>query len=232
MQKSLQEAEKMRVVSELAASVSHEVRNPLTTVKGMLQLIGRMDYPKEKKQEFIQLALSELDTAITIISEYLTFSKPQLDDVRIIDLADECKQVVNVLTPYANLYQVRLSCSANQSAMISGDSSRLRQSLINLIKNCIEASEKGAVEIALFPKKEETVILIKDTGIGMTKEQIRRLGTPYYSTKEKGTGLGTMVAFSLIHAMNGTITVESEVGKGSLFVICFPLSAQAIPAAL
>lgn len=222
MQSQLQESEKMRVVSELAASVSHEIRNPLTTVKGMLQLLGANDYPKEKKQEYITMALSELDTSINIISDYLTFSKPQLDNVKPIHLADECKKVINVLSPYANLHQAHLHFSLDPSCIILGDSQKLRQSLINLVKNCIEASKDGTVEIILQNKREGSVIQIRDTGVGMTKEQIQRLGTPYYSTKEKGTGLGSMVAFSLIKAMNGSVTVESELGKGTKFLISFP----------
>ncbi|MBP1934416.1 sensor histidine kinase [Ammoniphilus resinae] len=222
MEKQLQEAEKMRVVSEIAASVSHEVRNPLTTVKGMLQLLGDVDLSQEKKQEFVRLALTELNSAVNIISDYLTFAKPQLTNIMHLNLAHECRHVVNVLTPYANFHQVDLIYKSNNDCMIIGDSQKLRQSLINLIKNCIEASHKGTVEITTSAIGEVAVIKIRDTGIGMSKEQIKRLGTPYYSTKEKGTGLGTMVSFSLIKAMSGAITIESEIDKGSLFVISFP----------
>jgi two-component system sporulation sensor kinase B len=222
IQNKLQESEKMRVVSELAASISHEIRNPLTTVKGMLQVIGEKDYPREKKQQFIQLALSELETAINIISDFLTFSKPQLNNLQLIHLAQECNQVITILTPYANMHQVELQYSFEQGCVILGDSQKFRQSLINLVKNSIEASPNETVDITLFAKDKSVVIEIRDTGMGMTKEQVKRLGNPYYSTKEKGTGLGTMVAFSLIKAMDGSIHVNSEFGKGSSFVISFP----------
>jgi len=222
MEKQLQESEKMRVVSEIAASVSHEVRNPLTTVKGMLQLLGDADVSQEKKQEFVHLALTELNSAVRIISDYLTFAKPQLTNIKQLNLANECQHVVNVLTPYANFHQVDLVYNSNSDCIIIGDSQKLRQSLINLVKNCIEASTKGTVEITTSIIREKAIIEIRDTGIGMSKEQIKRLGTPYYSTKEKGTGLGTMVSFSLIKAMSGSIAIESEINKGSLFVISFP----------
>jgi two-component system, sporulation sensor kinase B len=224
MQKELQEIEKMIVVSQIAASVSHEIRNPLTTVKGLLQVFRERDLSTEKRQNLTDVALHELNTAINIISDYLTFAKPRIEKVTFLNLSVELQQIVSVLTLYANMQQVTLMSVVDTEQQILGDSQQFRQILINLVKNCIEASPKGRVDIAVLKIREHVVIRIKDNGIGMTSEQIQRLGIPYYSTKEKGTGLGMMVAFSIIKAMNGTIEVESEINVGSLFVISFPLS--------
>jgi two-component system sporulation sensor kinase B len=223
MQKELQEIEKMKVVSQIAASVSHEIRNPLTTVKGLLQVFKERDLPIEKRHNLTVVALHELDTAINIINDYLTFAKPQMDKVTILNLSEELQQIVSVLTPYANMQQVTLMCVVDTEEQILGDSQQFRQCLINLVKNCIEASPNGRVDIAVLSIREHVVIRIKDNGTGMTNEQIQRLGIPYYSTKEKGTGLGLMVAYSIIKAMKGTIEVESEINMGSLFVISFPI---------
>ncbi|SFL81526.1 two-component system, sporulation sensor kinase B [Paenibacillus sp. 1_12] len=222
MQKELQEIEKMRVVSQIAASVSHEIRNPLTTVKGLLQLFRESELSDEKRKNLTEVALQELTTAINIISDYLTFAKPQIEKMTYLDLSQDLGQVVSVLTPYANMQQVTLTCVVDTTEQILGDSQQFRQCLINLVKNSIEASPNGRVDIAVVTIREHVAIRIKDTGSGMTTEQIQRLGTPYYSTKEKGTGLGTMVAFSIIKVLNGRIVVESEINKGSTFVISFP----------
>ncbi|WP_235949460.1 sensor histidine kinase [Paenibacillus glycinis] len=226
MQKELLEIEKMRVISQIAASVSHEIRNPLTTVKGLLQLFNERELSAAKRENLSELALNELNTAINIISDYLTFAKPQMKKMAVLDLSTELQQVVSVLTPYANMQQVTLTAVMDTAHSILGDSQQLRQSLINLIKNGIEASSNGRVDIAVKIMRETVLIRIQDTGCGMTAEQIQRLGTPYYSTKEKGTGLGTMVAFSIIRAMNGSIHVESQINKGSLFEISFPIAAR------
>ncbi|TVY05470.1 ATP-binding protein [Paenibacillus cremeus] len=226
MQKELQEIEKMRVISQIAASVSHEIRNPLTTVKGLLQLFKEKELPLEKRENLSELAINELNTAINIISDYLTFAKPQIAKMACLDMSMELQHVIVVLTPYANMLQVTLTFVSDIDQSILGDSQQLRQSLINLIKNSIEASSNGRVDIAALMVRESVVIRIQDTGCGMTEKQIQRLGTPYYSTKEKGTGLGTMVAFSLIKAMNGSIHVESEINKGSLFEISFPKATR------
>ncbi|WP_162463132.1 ATP-binding protein [Paenibacillus psychroresistens] len=224
MQKELQEIEKMIVVSQLAASVSHEIRNPLTTVRGLLQVFRERELPLEKRWNLTEVALNELDTAINIISDYLTFAKPQVVKMTFLNISDELQQVTSVLTPYANMLQVTLACVVDTAQPILGDSQQFRQCLINLVKNCIEASPNGRVDIAVLSNREHVLIRIKDNGVGMADEQIQRLGIPYYSTKEKGTGLGMMVVFSIIKAMNGTIKVESEINRGSLFVISFPLT--------
>jgi two-component system sporulation sensor kinase B len=223
MQKELQEIEKMMVVSQIAASVSHEIRNPLTTVKGLLQVFRERDLSLEKRKNLTEVALHELDTAINIISDYLTFAKPQIEKATFLNLSEELQQVISVLTPYANMQQVTLTCVVDTAQQILGDSQQFRQCLINLVKNCIEASPSGRVDIAVLTIRGYVVIRIKDNGSGMTSEQIQRLGIPYYSTKEKGTGLGMMVAFSIIKSMKGIIEVESEINIGSLFVISFPI---------
>lgn len=223
MQQEIQEMEKMKVISQIAASVSHEIRNPLTTVRGLLQVFKTRELSEDKRGYLTDVALNELQSAITIITDYLTFAKPRIEQMTLLPLQEEIQHTVQVLTPYANMHQVTLASSIENDQSILGDSQQLRQCLINLTKNSIEASQNGRVDITVRKSQHEAIICIKDTGCGMTKEQIDRLGTPYYSTKEKGTGLGTMVVFSLVKAMRGSIVVQSELGVGSLFELRFPL---------
>ncbi|MDR6879754.1 signal transduction histidine kinase [Bacillus sp. 3255] len=115
--------------------------------------------------------------------------------------------------------------------IIEGDRNKLRQSFINIGKNAIEAMANtgGLLEITSSSGHGGSVIVsFRDSGIGMTQEQIGRLGTPYFSSKEKGTGLGTMVSFSLIRAMKGKIRIDSEKGKGTVFEITFPADIREI----
>lgn len=226
MRQEIQEMEKMRVISQIAASVSHEIRNPLTTVRGLLQVFKSRDLSEDKRRYLTDVALNELQSAIAIITDYLTFAKPRIEKMTLLPLQEEVKHIVQVLTPYANMHQVTLASAIENDQRILGDSQQLRQCLINLTKNSIEASQNGRVDITVRLSRHEAIISIQDTGCGMTREQIDRLGTPYYSTKDKGTGLGTMVAFSLVKAMRGSIAVQSEVGVGSLFELRFPLPKE------
>ncbi|WP_273126745.1 ATP-binding protein [Metabacillus sp. HB246100] len=218
-------AEKSEVVSQLAASVSHEVRNPLTVTKGFLQLVLESeDLPLEKRKEYIRLALEELDTASNIINDYLTFAKPAPAYWELLDIGIHLKHIEDIISTYAHMNSVRIE-SELVSCVIQGNKQQFHQCFLNITKNCIEAMPDGGVltiYTSIFQK--HVLIQISDTGIGMTKEQLNRIGEPYFSTKEKGTGLGMMVVYSIIKAMKGTITIQSNLGQGTTFTIRIPIA--------
>lgn len=221
MRRELAKADKIEAVSHLSASISHEVRNPLTTVKGFLQLLDEQSYPEEKKKEFIKIAIQELDRAEQVISDYLTFARPALEKVEKIDVEKELNHVINILKPLANLKNISIVCDYKDCLIISGEPAKFQQAFINLMKNGIEAMhEGGELTVRTFKTGPVAHILISDTGVGMTEEQIARLGEPYYTTKgQRGTGLGMMVTFSILRAMKGRVEVKSSVGKGTTFHI-------------
>jgi two-component system, sporulation sensor kinase B len=223
MRQGLAKADKIEAVSHLSAAIAHEVRNPLTTVKGFLQLLAEQTYPEEKKQEFIQIAVDELDRAEQVINNYLTFARPALEKIEDIDIEKELNHVLNVLKPLANINNIKIERQYHSGLNISGDRSKFQQGFINLIKNGFEAMPDGGVlTVQTLLTGNVVQILVKDTGIGMTEEQMARLGEPYYTTKgQQGTGLGMMVTFSIIRAMKGKIEVKSHVGKGTTFHIRF-----------
>ncbi|SDY15283.1 two-component system, sporulation sensor kinase B [Evansella caseinilytica] len=219
----LKRLEKLRIVSDMAASISHEVRNPLTVTRGFLQLLKQKDISQEKKLQYIELSIDELKRAESIISDYLTFAKPSLENVEMLHVQEELEYVINVVNPYATMNNVQTQLSSTPNVYVIGERQKFHQCLINIIKNGIESMPEGGVlSIEHDENAEHTLVSIHDTGVGMSREQIERLGTPYYSTKDSGTGLGTMVVFSIVKAMNGRIEVESELNKGSTFTIILP----------
>lgn len=132
---------------------------------------------------------------------------------------------MSLITPLANLTNVRTHyIKQSTSFFIAGEKQKLNQCLLNILKNCIEAMPKGGdLYFTLVPDHKHIQLYIKDTGVGMDSEQVKRLGSPFYSTKEKGTGLGMMVVFSVVQAMNGKIDIISEKGIGTTFLLTFPL---------
>ncbi|WP_082220505.1 ATP-binding protein [Domibacillus robiginosus] len=223
LSKEILKLEKLRTVSELAASISHEVRNPLTVTKGFVQLLREPDLSDEEKGLYAETALEALDKAEATITEYLTFAKPSLENVKILDLHQEIIHMGNFVDSYAAMNSVEIEMNLSADIHIAGEDKKVHQCLINVIKNGIEAMPNGGtLRIDLCRASNNAIVTITDTGIGMNKEQIERLGNPFFTTKDIGTGLGTMVVYSIVKAMGGKIKVDSEVGKGTRFTILFP----------
>lgn len=219
----LQRSEKMEIISELAASVAHEVRNPLQVTRGFMQLLGERSSPDE--QEYLNLALKELDRASGIITDFLTFAKPELEQVTKLNLPEELRHVTGILLPLANIGGGTISLEVPKTIHILGNSSKLKQAMINLVKNSIEALDgEGTVKIWAYTDKQQAVIHVRDNGIGMDMNELSRLGEPYFSNKTKGTGLGLMVTFRIIEAMKGRIHFTSQKGIGTEVVISIPIA--------
>lgn len=221
----LSKVEHLQTVSQLAASISHEVRNPLTVTRGFIQLLRDTVVSEEKKEQYINISLAELDRAEHIITDYLNFAKPSMQNAELLELNRELEYIVQVIQPYASMGNIGVHTIKDdeKDIYILGQGKKFHQSLINIIKNGIEAMEQGGdLTIRLTEKDDKAVIVIQDTGKGMSAEQIRMLGTPFYTTKEQGTGLGMMVSFSIIKAMEGECEVESTPGRGTCFTITFP----------
>ncbi|WP_249291969.1 ATP-binding protein [Metabacillus flavus] len=217
-------SEKLNTLGEMAASIAHEVRNPLTVVKGFLQLMQADD--KKGQHTYLPLVLSELDRAESIISDYLNFAKPQLEKLETFELGGFLRDVVQLLNPLALKKGIVLSCQTDAAITLETDRNQLRQAIVNLIKNAIEATpEEGSVIVSMKSFGPEAEIKIADTGTGMTKEQLAKLGSLYYTTKETGTGLGTMVSLGIIDAMGGKTVYSSQPGKGTVVKICLQAKA-------
>ncbi|SDE07224.1 two-component system, sporulation sensor kinase B [Paenibacillus sp. UNCCL117] len=223
MREELTQLEKLQVISDLAASVSHEVRNPLTVSRGFLQLLLERSAGREPESRYVKLALEEMQRAEHIITDYLSYAKPEAERVVRLAIQEELRYVTGVLESYALIGKVEIRLLQEGGGEVLGDRQKLRQCLINLMKNGIEAMPQGGLlEVSAVCSQQQVHIVIQDNGGGMTPEEVRRLGTPYYTTKTKGTGLGTMVAFSIVRAMNGRIEVTSRKGEGTRFELKLP----------
>jgi two-component system sporulation sensor kinase B len=218
-------SEKLNVISELSASVSHEIRNPLTVTSGFLQLLNKSKTLTQEEKGYIEFSLKELNRAEKIVSDFLAFAKPQSENMVYSNFREETEYVKNIIIPYANMHKVDVQFSFHNSLNTRYDKNQIQQCLINLVKNGIESmKEKGGIlSLDVSGEDKNIIIKIKDTGIGMTREEISRLGKPYYSTKKEGTGLGMLMVYSAINKVRGKIKVESVKGKGTTFLITIPV---------
>ncbi|ANB61402.1 ATP-binding protein [Anoxybacteroides amylolyticum] len=218
--------DKLTMISEMAASFAHEIRNPITTVRGFIQLLQK-NGNKEQLKQFAPLILEELDRANKIITDYLQLAKPTDFRVRPIQLNDVLRDCVQLLQPLGTFANVIVEWKQRENYIVWGDEHYLKQSLLNIIKNGIEAIEgSGVVTITTEAELSQNMVkvIIEDDGKGMTEEELKKIGLPYYTTKSRGTGLGSMISNRLIREMGGTIHYTSRLGKGTRVEIVLPLA--------
>ncbi|MDG4656827.1 ATP-binding protein [Ectobacillus antri] len=217
MRQEMKRVEKMNTLGELAASIAHEVRNPLTVVKGFLQMMKQGE-----NYQYVPLVLSEVERAEKIISDYLNFAKPQFQEKKRFCLDIVLNEVCILLEPLAMNKGISLQVKMGANPLLETDADQLKQALLNIIKNAIEATSSGGVVVTTAAVKSGVEIRIVDTGKGMTTEQLERIGTLFYTTKDKGTGLGTLISLRIINMMNGTLMYKSQPGVGTEATITLP----------
>ncbi|PLR98406.1 PAS domain S-box protein [Bacillus sp. T33-2] len=218
----LRRSDKLSVIGQLAAAVAHEIRNPLTSIKGFIQL-----FQNRIKKEYIDLMLSELQRVDGIVTEFLSLAKPQVNAFNDHDIETIISKTLSILESQAIYNKIDILSSVEHAIpAIFCDEHKIKQVLINILKNAIEAMpDGGKIEISTKIHDDSHVLIeIKDEGCGIPEEKIPLLGEPFYSSKEKGTGLGLMVCFKIIEEHNGKIEIESELGAGTTFSIFLPLA--------
>jgi len=223
-------AERIGMIGQLSAAIAHEVRNPLTAVKGFLQLLGSESVAPDKRKEYIRVAVEEIDRADRIIHDYLTLARPQPCLPESVLVADSIKAAMLTMSSYAILHNVTLVAEELDRTMnVRGDAGKLSQVFVNILKNGIEAAvhSKGEKTVAIRLRRKDGMacIDISDTGLGMKRETMDKLGKAFYSNKMEGTGLGLMVVYRMVAEMEGAVLVESELGRGTTFTVCLPLQS-------
>ncbi|MEH7073118.1 ATP-binding protein [Neobacillus drentensis] len=212
-------SEKLSIVGELAAGVAHEIRNPLTTIKGFMQLYKRGD------SSIDDLLLSELARIENITSQLLTLGKPQAVHLERSNLLELIKGTLELLAPEALMSNIQFKLNFEEdSYFITCEKNQLKQVFLNILKNAMEAmKEGGEIQISLRRgDKDECIILVQDQGCGIPEELLPRLGEPFYTLKEKGTGLGLMISNKIIKQHHGTITFNSNGQEGTKVEIKLP----------
>lgn len=212
--------DRLASVGQIAAGIAHEVKNPLTAVKGFLQLLR-----EESNHKYLEYAYSELENAINTLQNLLHVSKPDLEDepFDIIDLTTELEALLYLFQEKS--YQIVIERHfLDTDARVYGRRNQLKKAFFNLLKNAFEAiSDQGTIRIKHYEARGQVVIVISDTGIGIPEEKLQLLGTPFYTSKVEGTGMGLTQVFSAIYEHHGMIRVRSEVGVGTEFTVHLPL---------
>lgn len=226
MEEQLKKSDTLNVVGELAAGIAHEIRNPMTALKGFIQLLeGSLN---GKFSTYFQVISSELQRIETIITDFLILAKPQAVSYQIKQVNTIIANTLDLLSAQASMHNIQFHTHFSKIPSIHCESNQLKQVFINLIKNAIEAMPAGGfidITTELF-FDNHILISIQDYGTGIPETVLDKLGEPFYTTKEKGTGLGLMVTYKIIEEHAGWIEVASEEGKGTLFQIYLPINHE------
>ncbi|WP_283152318.1 PAS domain-containing sensor histidine kinase [Guptibacillus hwajinpoensis] len=222
----LRKTETSHVLGDLAAGVAHEIRNPLSTVKGFLQML---DGNEAVNQELLKVVGVEMEQLEETINEFLLLSKREFVSYETVHMNHLMRDLIERLSKKAAEYSIDIiEVYSHTDIQCICISSHIKQVITNIMNNAIEAMPHGGqLRISLLENREKEVIVeVEDQGVGIPKHLINRLGEPYYQTSEKGTGLGLMVSYKVIKEHGGRIDVTSHEGKGTVFRIILPSSQK------
>ncbi|WP_335869572.1 ATP-binding protein [Bacillus sp. 2205SS5-2] len=221
----IKKTEKLAMVGELAAGIAHEIRNPLTSLKGFTQMIQK-EVQEDHLKQYVEIMLDELDRINSIVNEFMMIAKPH-ENIKICkhNLSNLLYGVLNLIKPEAMLKGISITAAIDSSIEGECDGNQIKQVLINLLQNAIDASLETKRDIHISLKKVDEhwyTIKIQDGGTGISLERQKKLFEPFYTTKEKGTGLGLMVCKRIIEYHQGHILVESKENLGTKVTLTLP----------
>ncbi|WP_242220807.1 ATP-binding protein [Bacillus cereus group sp. BfR-BA-01380] len=218
-----QQAEKLAVIGKMATTIAHEIRNPLTSLKGFTQL-QREKHPEDV--EYYNIMVQEIERMNAIVSELMVLGKPKQRHYVLHNIKDILYYVISIVKQTASQYGITISTMfAKELPSIKCDEKQMKQVFLNIIKNAIESMPGGGNIIveANIVHGDQVVVNVIDEGCGMEQEKIDKIGEAFYTTKENGTGLGLMVTYKILEEHQGEMEFESRLGIGTKVNIKLPV---------
>jgi two-component system, sporulation sensor kinase E len=223
LQKRVIQSEKLSAIGKLGAGFAHEIRNPLTSVIGLTQLI--QEEVDDQHDGYLKVMQSELERMRSMVEQFVMLGKPKPTQKKVEDLPRLIQETLQLMRSYARFHHVSLHFEPLiEKFQISIDASQLKQILINFIKNAVEAQpDGGSVVIKLQNETSFVTVSIDDKGVGMPQKMIEQLGAPFFSTKDEGLGMGFAISLDLIKAHQGTLDIQSTEGIGTTVTFTLPV---------
>ncbi len=219
----LHRQDKLSALGQLAAGVAHEIRNPLTSMKGYTEYL-LLDEESEDRREHLGIVLEEIERIDGIVEEFMMLAKPQPDLMTVKNISTIVSNTAGLFSYEAKKNKIQIMMDhIEEEAYVLCDENRMRQLFMNLLKNAIEAMPDGGIlHLSVRNTGKEISIAIRDTGTGIPEEIMEHIGEPFFTTKEAGTGLGLMISHKIIENHNGKMEIESEHRMGTIFRITLP----------
>lgn len=228
LRNELNHVEQLSLVGKMAASITHEIRNPMAVVRGFLQLMQEKSPPS--LDHYYVIVMDELDRANSIINDFLSLAQNRVVEKQRISLHSIIEELLPLLWADANLRgQSIVFVQGQDIPELNLNSKEIKQLILNLARNGMEAMEdKGELRIETHCNGNEVTMRIQDTGPGISPDKLEKLFEPFYTTKSKGTGLGLSLCLSIVERHNGRIQVESQQGVNTTFIVSFDSSSDQV----
>ncbi len=218
---NIKELERDKQLKNSLFKLTHEIKNPLAVCKGYLTMINIDN--KEKTEKYLNIIKQEIERSLNIMADFSELNKIKLNK-ELIDINMLVEEVYNSLNLLMNNKNITINYKNNEEIFISCDYNKIKQVLINLIKNSYEAiTNEGIIDIKTYKDKNSFYIEIKDNGSGMDENTLDKITEMFYTTKQEGTGLGVVLSNEIIKAHNGTLKYESKLNQGTKAIIKLPL---------
>ncbi|EKH7865085.1 two-component system sensor histidine kinase ZraS [Escherichia coli] len=226
LQDEMKRKEKLVALGHLAAGVAHEIRNPLSSIKGLAKYFAERAPAGGEAHQLAQVMAKEADRLNRVVSELLELVKPTHLALQAVDLNTLINHSLQLVGQDANSREIQLRFTANDTLPeIQADPDRLTQVLLNLYLNAIQAiGQHGVISVTVSESGAGVKISVTDSGKGIAADQLEAIFTPYFTTKAEGTGLGLAVVHNIVEQHGGTIQVASQEGKGSTFTLWLPVN--------
>jgi signal transduction histidine kinase len=224
----LQRVDRLKTLGEVAAGLAHEIRHPLASIRGALEIIDERSRPDSPEAEFSRLAMAEVQRLDNLVWEFLRYARPHEPDLRATSLHDVVERVIALLRVEAERASVMLDVDRSPAMPdVSIDAQQIEQVLLNVILNAIQASPPGArVRVRERRDRQDAVIDVIDEGPGIPAEDVAHVFNPFFTTRDKGTGLGLAIAHRIVMSHDGHIDVHQTSPRGTCMRIRLPIGAS------
>ena len=225
-QEELIRANKFKIIGELASGMAHEIRNPLGSIQGALEILKEDYKPEDKKFEFLNILFKEIKRLNRVVTDFLSYARPTKPSLVNCDLNQLVQESLSIIQAEADKKKISLKTFLSPKIPpISADPSQIKQAFLNLLLNSLQAIENsGEISVTSKVEAENGLVLVefKDNGKGISTENLEKVFVPFFTTKKEGVGLGLGIVERIIQNHNGKVTVESQEGKGTVFTIKLP----------
>jgi two-component system sensor histidine kinase PilS (NtrC family) len=232
MESELKRADRLAAIGGMAARLAHEIRNPLASISGSVQLIAQGGGVADQDRKLLEIVLRETDRLNGLIGEFLSYARPTAPVLARLDLGSLVDSLLALLQGDARFAAVEVRKGVPPTLTVAGDPGQLEQVLWNLLVNAAEAMPGGGIiDISAcgplpypeFAMEQATRITVRDSGVGMTEDERKLIFEPFFTTKQGGTGLGLATVYRIIEAHGGRILVDSAKGEGTSFTVLLPV---------